>query len=91
MEGKFYVWDKQEIQEVLGTEDGEEFCRYYNITATENFEGKNIPNLIGTQIELYDKEKNGIYRKRIFEIREKRVHPYNDYDCDGRTVPCRGH
>lgn len=45
-EGKYYVWDKQEICDVLGEDTGNAFCRYYDITEDGNFEGKNIPNLL---------------------------------------------
>lgn len=45
-EGKYYVWTRQEIYNVLGADAGEAFCRYYNITEAGNFEGKNIPNLL---------------------------------------------
>ncbi|HZE83063.1 MAG TPA: thioredoxin domain-containing protein, partial [Puia sp.] len=40
-EGKYYVWDKEEIDAVLG-DDSELFCRYYGVTAAGNWEGKNI-------------------------------------------------
>jgi uncharacterized protein YyaL (SSP411 family) len=41
IEGKYYVWDKAEIENVLG-EDSELFCGYYGVTSTGNWEGKNI-------------------------------------------------
>ncbi len=40
-EGKFYVWDKQEIHDLLG-DDAEIFCNYYDITDNGNWEHKNI-------------------------------------------------
>jgi uncharacterized protein len=42
-EGKFYVWDKDEINDLLGS-DAVLFCEYYNVTAKGNFESKNILN-----------------------------------------------
>ena len=42
VEGKFYVWTKSEIEEVLG-EDSEEFCKIYQVTEHGNWEhGVNI-------------------------------------------------
>ncbi len=41
VEGKFYTWSLQEIEEVLG-EDAKLFCAYYDITAEGNWEGTNI-------------------------------------------------
>jgi hypothetical protein len=42
VEGKFYVWSRQEIISTLGAEDGELFSRYYGVTEEGNFEGRNI-------------------------------------------------
>ena len=42
VEGKFYVWTKSEIDEVLG-EESEEFCKIYQVTEQGNWEhGVNI-------------------------------------------------
>ncbi len=46
VEGKYYVFTPDEIINLLGTEDGEFFNQYFDITTKGNFEGKNIPNLI---------------------------------------------
>lgn len=43
-EGKFYLWDKAEIDSLLGAK-AEPFCRYYNVTTQGNFEGRNILNV----------------------------------------------
>jgi len=40
-EGKYYIWEKNEILEVLG-KDGEDFCSFYDVTEEGNWEGKNI-------------------------------------------------
>jgi len=74
-EGKFYIWSPTEIKEVLGESDGEKFCKYYNITEEGNFEGLNIPNLINSTIPDEDKEFVELCRKKLFDHREKRVHP----------------
>ncbi|KNY26805.1 hypothetical protein Bccel_2070 [Pseudobacteroides cellulosolvens ATCC 35603 = DSM 2933] len=77
-EGKFYVWSEDEIIEVLGKEDGEKYCRYFDITQKGNFEGKNIPNLIRTDLYDIDKEFLDRSRERLYRHRERRVHPYKD-------------
>jgi len=41
IEGKFYVWKKSEIKEILG-DDAELFCLYYDVTDGGNWEGNNI-------------------------------------------------
>jgi uncharacterized protein YyaL (SSP411 family) len=43
VEGKFYVWDKEEISTLLGN-DAELFCEYYQVTEKGNFEHSNILN-----------------------------------------------
>lgn len=53
-EGKYYVWDYEEICNILGDEVGKEFCEYYGITREGNFEKKNIPNLLNGK-EISDK------------------------------------
>jgi uncharacterized protein YyaL (SSP411 family) len=40
-EGKFYVWSKNEIKNILQN-DSELFCLYYDVTDGGNWEGKNI-------------------------------------------------
>jgi uncharacterized protein YyaL (SSP411 family) len=77
-EGKFYVWSVNEIKQVLGNTDGEKYCKYYDITPHGNFEGLNIPNLIKTSIPEGEKAFVEECRKKLFEHREKRVHPYKD-------------
>ncbi len=77
VEGKFYLWDRSEAGELLG-DAAENFCGNFDITDGGNFEGKNIPNLIGNPLgleEMPDFEKE---RKILFDAREKRVHPFLD-------------
>jgi len=84
-EGKFYVWSKKEIEEILGAEKAEEFSKLYNVTITGNFldeatrvkTGKNILhlNLGSTNSSNFDLEPA---RKQIFETREKRIRPHKD-------------
>ena len=42
VEGKFFIWLPQEIEDALGEEDGDIICRYYGVTPHGNFEGRNI-------------------------------------------------
>ena len=41
VEGKFYVWKKSEIKEILGS-DADLFCLYFDVTDGGNWEGNNI-------------------------------------------------
>ncbi|SDF12271.1 thioredoxin domain-containing protein, partial [Sporomusa acidovorans] len=89
VEGKFYVWSRQEILELLGADVGELFCDVYNVTQTGNFEdGANILNLLDH--DLYDyaakhkldinelEAKMTAAREKLYRVRERRVHPFKD-------------
>ncbi len=88
VEGKYYVWDKDEVLNVLGTELGDLFCEAYDITENGNFEGHNVPNLIHTDLasmakkyELNEeqlKEKLETARQKLFAARSLRVYPHVD-------------
>jgi len=44
-EGKFYVWSKAEIEDILGAEAAF-FCAFYDISEAGNWEEKNIPRVL---------------------------------------------
>src|SRR3984885_380330 len=56
-EGKFYVWSRAEIEEVLGPRDAEFFARIYDVTPSGNFEGHNILNRLATLTETKKTEE----------------------------------
>ncbi|MBB6630898.1 thioredoxin domain-containing protein [Clostridium algidicarnis] len=82
VEGKFYLWDFTEIYKVLDMEEGNLFINYYGIQREGNFEGRNIPNLIGEELEDLDKpdlkDKLENIREKLFAYRQKRIHPHKD-------------
>ncbi len=51
VEGKFYVWDQSEIENLLGKDAGL-FCDYFNVTAAGNWDETNILNIQGDIITL---------------------------------------
>lgn len=54
-EGKYYVWSKNEIEELLG-DDARLFCDFFDITDEGNWEGKNILRILApTDIFLQDR------------------------------------
>ena len=78
IEGKYYVWDKKEIDELLG-EDAALFCRYYGVTAGGNWEGKNIltrPEV--PDLKPAEWERLGAARQRLLEHRSRRIPPALD-------------
>jgi uncharacterized protein YyaL (SSP411 family) len=49
-EGKFYLWTRTEILEVLGKEEGERFCRVYGVEERGNFRDEATGKRPGTNI-----------------------------------------
>jgi uncharacterized protein len=86
-EGKFFVWDIEEIRNALGETAASWFCDYYDITEAGNFEGKNIPNVTRSLEELAVAHNISVAelqrslnesRRILFELRELRVKPDRD-------------
>jgi uncharacterized protein YyaL (SSP411 family) len=87
-EGKFYVWSRDQIKEVLGKEEGTPFCAYYGITPNGNFEeglsALNIASSLEKISELYGIPVKDLERlleegrKRLLGERDKRVKPRRD-------------
>ncbi|HEV2834251.1 MAG TPA: thioredoxin domain-containing protein [Pyrinomonadaceae bacterium] len=72
-EGKFFVWDIDEIESVLGEQNAAAFISHYNVTQAGNFEGKNILN-VNPSAEPPTPET----RRKLFEVREQRIKPDRD-------------
>lgn len=65
-EGGFYVWDYDEICNVLGKKKGKDFCDYFGVSREGNFEGKNIPNLLAQNVvsDRFIEETEALYHYR---------------------------
>ena len=83
VEGKYYVWKKSEIKQILG-DDAEVFCLYYDVTDGGNWEGNNIlcNNIsISTVAFNFGKTEEQIKEiltrssKKLLAEREKRIRP----------------
>ncbi|WP_125142380.1 thioredoxin domain-containing protein [Clostridium transplantifaecale] len=76
IEGKYYVFTREEIKKVLGKKDGDSFCIRYGITRDGNFEGKSIPNLLENEkYELSGETEDG---KKLYEYRIGRTSLHKD-------------
>lgn len=82
VEGKFYVWTKNEIETILGN-DANWFCDYYKITDHGNWEESNIlwvthPEKVLSDHKLSEaqfiKKRDKALSKLLIE-RSKRIHP----------------
>jgi uncharacterized protein YyaL (SSP411 family) len=76
-EGKFYVWNLREIEEVLGPRDTGLFAEVYDVTPEGNWEGHTILNRLKV-LDLREKETErrlAVMRAKLFERRSRRVRP----------------
>jgi uncharacterized protein len=86
-EGAFFLWTPREVQSILGEDEADLFCRYYDITPEGNFEHENILNIprsLDVVARLNNVPEEHLLkmlrrgRNRLFEAREKRVRPGRD-------------
>ena len=78
-EGKFYVWSKSEIIDLLGPDNGEFFAGHYDVTDAGNFEGHNILNrLKNVPRSEADETRLSALRATLLRARSGRVRPELD-------------
>ncbi|MDX6271598.1 MAG: uncharacterized protein QOD28_2821 [Acidobacteriota bacterium] len=87
VEGKFFVWTLEEINELLGEEDAPLVAAYYGATAGGNFEEKNILNVprpaetVAAELKVpVERLREVVERSKpiLFAAREKRIKPGRD-------------
>ena len=87
VEGKFYVWSKEEIENILGRKTASVAIPFYNVTQKGNFEGENILHQTrssetvaketGMNHDDFSKELQ-IAREKLLQVRSKRIRPLLD-------------
>ncbi len=84
VEGKFFVWEPNDVEDIIGEENAEIFCEYYDITPQGNFEGENIlnvqapPDILARKLRIDLGELEALLadgKQKLFEAREKRIKP----------------
>jgi uncharacterized protein YyaL (SSP411 family) len=87
VEGKFYVWTPGEIEGALDPDEARLAIRFWDVTESGNFEGKNIlyvprpPEAVAAEFDISTEElweKIVVIRQKLFAEREKRVRPGRD-------------
>ena len=89
VEGKFYVWTREEIEKIIGDKDKSDvFCRYYGVEHEGNWEhGNNVLHVSLTleqTAKLFHKSEKDIVaileegQAKLFAARGKRVRPHRD-------------
>jgi len=91
-EGKFYVWTKKEIENILGKEDAELIASIYNVETNGNYldeatkekTDKNILHLKVDLSKLANPQDEGFHnsiesmRQKLIDSREARIRPHRD-------------
>jgi uncharacterized protein YyaL (SSP411 family) len=86
-EGKFFVWSAEEVERVLGKELADLFGAVYDVTPEGNWEGHNILHRTRSDEQEARLQRLGEgelrarldeTRRKLFEVREHRVHPGRD-------------
>jgi uncharacterized protein YyaL (SSP411 family) len=78
VEGKFYVWDESEIDQILGPDDATFFKGIYDVGPHGNWEGHTILNRTSSGLDLRDEAEEtrlADCRTRLLAVRDKRIRP----------------
>ena len=83
VEGKFFVWQKSEVDAILG-EEADLFNAFYDVTEQGNWEHQNILWRLasfeqfaeGVKMPIVDlKKRLKVCREKLFAVRSKRIYP----------------
>jgi aryl-alcohol dehydrogenase-like predicted oxidoreductase len=87
IEGKFFVWNQDEIDAELGRPESEWFCLHHDVSPSGNWEGVNILNTprsveddaseLGISADTL-RASLGESKKKLYEARKRRVPPLTD-------------
>ena len=94
-EGKFYIWEADDFERIVGPEDAADWSRVLNLRKDGNFHeeasgrktGANIlhwrrpPEELAGEMRLSEDafmDRWEIIRRKLFDIRKKRIHPLKD-------------
>lgn len=89
-EGQFYVWQKSEVDAILG-DNSAIFCAFFDISEQGNWEHKNIPRILtGTEdfVKLHNLDRQAFETviddclRKLYAVRSKRVWP----GIDDKTI-----
>ncbi len=87
VEGKFFVWSPEEVEQIVGPELTDIAERYFDISIEGNFEGENILHRtieVPEMARMFDKSEEEIetalrsIREKLKSARDRRVHPGRD-------------
>jgi hypothetical protein len=77
-EGKFYVWSREEVQQLLGEEEYLAFSSRYGLDRPPNFENRHWHLHVSKPADKRPEALMAESRQKLFAAREKRVRPGRD-------------
>jgi uncharacterized protein YyaL (SSP411 family) len=77
-EGKFYRWEKEEVEKILGEEAFRLFAKTYRLDEAPNFEGEYYAPQLKEVIDDATNASLAESRKKLFDVRAKRTRPLLD-------------
>jgi uncharacterized protein len=77
-EGKFYVWDREEVQSRLSAEEYSLVARHFGLDQPPNFENRHWHLHVCHPLEQGAREKLETAKGKLLAAREKRVRPGRD-------------
>lgn len=77
-EGKYFVWTPDELEEVLGKEDGAWAAEVFGVTQQGNFEHGSSALTLRGDAHNQDRKRFAKVRAKLLETRAKRVPPATD-------------
>ncbi|MBK8120423.1 MAG: thioredoxin domain-containing protein [Sulfuritalea sp.] len=77
-EGKYYVWDRSEVQSLLSKEESALALRRWGFDGPPNFEGRHWHARIAGSVSPEEAPLLASARERLFAAREKRIRPGRD-------------
>ena len=87
VEGKFFVWQPEQVTALLGPERGDLINRYFGVSQRGNFEGANIlhvardPSDLAEDAGMTAEELQALVQSAastLYDAREDRIHPERD-------------
>jgi len=87
VEGKFYVWNRDTVQELLSKEEYQVFAHHYGLDRQPNFEGQWHLHVYETMEDTAKKYGNSLKqttdllmsaKQALFRVREERIKPGRD-------------
>ena len=93
VEGKYFVWRPEEVKQVLGDDEGDLVCKFFDVTEVGNFEESNILHVphkieeLAQQLGLTEEDlTTSIFdaQAKLLEVRQSRIAP----DRDEKVLTC---